>query len=227
MRNFRVVGYSFPNGCCAAYYPETNPLVPLYARDPKSFTPSYKGIPIRLVRSTARRRERAGQASAPRPDGGEDADVAWQRKPEPGAAIGGKAFGAKAFGAKAFGVDAAAMRFDDGPADRQSHAHAGLLGREKAFEQPAGMFGGDAGTVVLHGAAQGRGVLCGGGDDDPAMVASRLRHRLHGVDGQIDDHLLELGAVAEARVQLPRRAGAGSLRRGIPSRGAGTEAPRE
>jgi hypothetical protein len=26
--------------------------VPLYARDPISFTPSYKGIPIRLVRSS-------------------------------------------------------------------------------------------------------------------------------------------------------------------------------
>jgi molybdopterin-dependent oxidoreductase alpha subunit len=46
--NFRVVGYSFPDGCCAAYYPETNPLVPLYAHDPLSFTPSSKGIPIRL-----------------------------------------------------------------------------------------------------------------------------------------------------------------------------------
>jgi molybdopterin-dependent oxidoreductase alpha subunit len=49
--NFRVVGYSFPDGCCAAYYPETNPLVPLYAHDPLSFTPSSKGIPIRLERS--------------------------------------------------------------------------------------------------------------------------------------------------------------------------------
>jgi anaerobic selenocysteine-containing dehydrogenase len=52
VRHFRVVGHSFPNGSCAAYYPETNPLVPLYARDPISFTPSYKGIPIRLVRSS-------------------------------------------------------------------------------------------------------------------------------------------------------------------------------
>ncbi|RZN26659.1 FdhF/YdeP family oxidoreductase [Bradyrhizobium sp. Leo121] len=51
VHNFRVVGYSFPNGCCAAYYPETNPLVPLYAHDPISFTPSSKGIPIRIVRS--------------------------------------------------------------------------------------------------------------------------------------------------------------------------------
>jgi molybdopterin-dependent oxidoreductase alpha subunit len=53
VRNFRVIGYSFPNGCCAAYYPETNPLVPLYAHDPLSFTPSSKGIPIRLERARA------------------------------------------------------------------------------------------------------------------------------------------------------------------------------
>jgi anaerobic selenocysteine-containing dehydrogenase len=51
VRNFRAVAYSFPDGCCAAYYPETNPLVPLYAYDPLSFTPSYKGIPVKVVRS--------------------------------------------------------------------------------------------------------------------------------------------------------------------------------
>jgi molybdopterin-dependent oxidoreductase alpha subunit len=51
VRNFRVVSYSLPDGCCAAYYPETNPLVPLYAHDPLSFTPSSKGIPIRITRS--------------------------------------------------------------------------------------------------------------------------------------------------------------------------------
>jgi molybdopterin-dependent oxidoreductase alpha subunit len=53
VRNFRVVEYKFPDGCCAAYYPETNPLVPLYAHDPKSHTPSSKGIPIRLFRAEA------------------------------------------------------------------------------------------------------------------------------------------------------------------------------
>ena len=53
VKNFRVVAYSFPNGCCAAYYPETNPLVPLYAHDPLSFTPSFKGIPLRIERSVA------------------------------------------------------------------------------------------------------------------------------------------------------------------------------
>jgi len=49
VRNFKLVPYAFPLGSCAAYYPEVNPLVPLYAHDPMSFTPSYKGIAIRIV----------------------------------------------------------------------------------------------------------------------------------------------------------------------------------
>ncbi|WP_428031691.1 FdhF/YdeP family oxidoreductase [Ancylobacter sp.] len=53
VRGFKVVPYSFPDASCAAYYPETNPLVPLYAHDPQSFTPSSKGVPVRLVKSTA------------------------------------------------------------------------------------------------------------------------------------------------------------------------------
>lgn len=53
VRGFRVVAYDFPDGSCAAYYPETNPLVPLYAHDPQSFTPSSKGVPVRISRSTS------------------------------------------------------------------------------------------------------------------------------------------------------------------------------
>ena len=53
VRNFLLVPYAFPDESCAAYYPETNPLVPLYAHDPICFTPSSKAIPIRIVRSRA------------------------------------------------------------------------------------------------------------------------------------------------------------------------------
>jgi molybdopterin-dependent oxidoreductase alpha subunit len=53
VRGYQLVAYSFPEGSCAAYYPETNPLVALDAHDPMSFTPSYKGIPVRLVRAEA------------------------------------------------------------------------------------------------------------------------------------------------------------------------------
>jgi anaerobic selenocysteine-containing dehydrogenase len=51
VRGFVVAAYSLPDGCCAAYYPETNPLAPLYTHDPMSFTPSYKGISIRIEQS--------------------------------------------------------------------------------------------------------------------------------------------------------------------------------
>jgi len=53
VRGFTVVAHAFPAGSCAAYYPEVNPLLPLYAHDPMSFTPSYKSIPVRLERSAA------------------------------------------------------------------------------------------------------------------------------------------------------------------------------
>jgi formate dehydrogenase major subunit len=53
IRNFKVVEYSLPDGCCGAYYPEVNPLVPLYAFDPQSRTPSYKSVPVRIVATAA------------------------------------------------------------------------------------------------------------------------------------------------------------------------------
>jgi len=48
----RIVAYGIPKGCCGAYYPETNPLFPLAHHDPKSKTPAYKLLPVRLSRAT-------------------------------------------------------------------------------------------------------------------------------------------------------------------------------
>jgi molybdopterin-dependent oxidoreductase alpha subunit len=45
---FRLVDYDVPQGCAAAYYPETNPLVPLQRRALRSNTPTSKSIPIEL-----------------------------------------------------------------------------------------------------------------------------------------------------------------------------------
>jgi formate dehydrogenase major subunit len=53
IRSFKVVEYSLPDGCCGAYYPEANPLVPLYAFDPQSRTPSYKSVPVKISRAAA------------------------------------------------------------------------------------------------------------------------------------------------------------------------------
>ena len=45
---FRVVAYDQPRGCAAAYYPETNPLVPLASTAVGSNCPTSKGIVVRL-----------------------------------------------------------------------------------------------------------------------------------------------------------------------------------
>ncbi|MBW6425404.1 FdhF/YdeP family oxidoreductase [Rhizobium sp. XQZ8] len=52
VKGFRIVGYDIPEGCCAAYYPETNPLFPLSHHSPKAKTPSYKLLPVRFSPST-------------------------------------------------------------------------------------------------------------------------------------------------------------------------------
>jgi anaerobic selenocysteine-containing dehydrogenase len=59
VRALLVVEYALPDGCCGAYYPEANPLVPLHAYDPQSRTPSYKGVPVTLRRASAA--EKQGQ----------------------------------------------------------------------------------------------------------------------------------------------------------------------
>ncbi|CAL9616086.1 putative oxidoreductase [Streptomyces sp. enrichment culture] len=45
---FRVVPYPTPRGCCAAYFPETNVLVPLDSTADTSNTPTSKSIVVRL-----------------------------------------------------------------------------------------------------------------------------------------------------------------------------------
>ena len=45
---FRLVAYDTPKGCAAAYYPETNPLVPLDSQALESGTPTSKSVVVRL-----------------------------------------------------------------------------------------------------------------------------------------------------------------------------------
>ncbi|MCM2129837.1 FdhF/YdeP family oxidoreductase [Larsenimonas rhizosphaerae] len=49
--HFKVVRYDTPAGCAAAYYPETNPLIPLDSVGVRSNTPNSKSVAIRLERS--------------------------------------------------------------------------------------------------------------------------------------------------------------------------------
>ncbi len=53
VRGLRVVGYDIPEGCCGAYFPEANPLVPLWLHDAHAHTPAYKAIPVRVARAAA------------------------------------------------------------------------------------------------------------------------------------------------------------------------------
>jgi anaerobic selenocysteine-containing dehydrogenase len=47
---FHVVAYDTARGCAAAYYPETNVLVPLHGIAEGSGTPTSKSVPVRLER---------------------------------------------------------------------------------------------------------------------------------------------------------------------------------
>ncbi|PKM32634.1 MAG: formate dehydrogenase [Gammaproteobacteria bacterium HGW-Gammaproteobacteria-12] len=49
----RVTPHDIPEGCCAAYYPECNPLVPLWHHEEKAKVPASKSIPVTLRRLIA------------------------------------------------------------------------------------------------------------------------------------------------------------------------------
>ena len=48
VRGLRVTPYDIPPGCVAGYYPELNPLIPLWHHAKESQVPAAKSIPIRL-----------------------------------------------------------------------------------------------------------------------------------------------------------------------------------
>jgi anaerobic selenocysteine-containing dehydrogenase len=46
---FKLVAYNIPRGCVGAYYPETNPLVPLDSVAINAGTPTSKCIPVLML----------------------------------------------------------------------------------------------------------------------------------------------------------------------------------
>ena len=102
------------------------------------------------------------------------------------------------------GTNAAAMSFDDGLTDRQAHPHAGVFGREEPVEKTGEMFRIDARAAVLDGAAHRLRIQKQGPDGDAAVRGCNLRHRLDGIEDQIDDDLRELDAVSHDLGQLIR-----------------------
>ncbi|WP_091968824.1 FdhF/YdeP family oxidoreductase [Methylobacterium gossipiicola] len=52
VEGLRVIEYDIPVGNCGGYYPELNPLIPLWHHDEQSKTPAAKAIPVRITPST-------------------------------------------------------------------------------------------------------------------------------------------------------------------------------
>jgi anaerobic selenocysteine-containing dehydrogenase len=57
VRDFRVVPYNIPQGNIGGYYPECNPLIPLWHHAEKSKVPAAKAIPVRIVSAANKVRE--------------------------------------------------------------------------------------------------------------------------------------------------------------------------
>ena len=52
VRGLRVVTYDVPRGCCVGYFPECNPLLPLWHYAEGSKVPAAKSIPVRISKPT-------------------------------------------------------------------------------------------------------------------------------------------------------------------------------
>ena len=72
VRDFRIVEYDTPRGSAAAYYPETNPLIPLDSTALSSNTPTSKSIIVKLLAVGA------GESTGPAAPGGEASDQTAQ-----------------------------------------------------------------------------------------------------------------------------------------------------
>jgi molybdopterin-dependent oxidoreductase alpha subunit len=52
VRGLRITAYDIPEGCLGGYYPECNPLVPLWHHAKRSKVPAAKSVPVRIVLSS-------------------------------------------------------------------------------------------------------------------------------------------------------------------------------
>jgi anaerobic selenocysteine-containing dehydrogenase len=68
VNGFRVTRYDIPEGCCASYYPECNPLIPLWHHAEGSHVPAAKAIPVRVVRGETTSAGDASEQSSARSD---------------------------------------------------------------------------------------------------------------------------------------------------------------
>jgi formate dehydrogenase major subunit len=77
VREFRIVKYDTPRGSAAAYYPETNPLVPLDSTAESSNCPTSKSIIVKLLRSPSEVKTATGSGSQ------NETGAGWSHKSDP------------------------------------------------------------------------------------------------------------------------------------------------
>ncbi len=80
---FRVVPYDTPRGTAAAYYPETNPLVPLDSTAEASNTPTSKSVVVRLVPAGTGAEGQAGETLGADAQDASGEDQGHHARPDP------------------------------------------------------------------------------------------------------------------------------------------------
>ena len=86
------------------------------------------------------------------------------------------------------------VRLDDRAADRQAHPHALGLGREGRREDPVSLARADSGAGIRDRQGHGVAVARLRTDRQDSRLAP-LRHRVDGVDDEVEKHLLQLDPV--------------------------------
>jgi hypothetical protein len=97
------------------------------------------------------------------------------------------------------------MRFDDGMANSETHAHAVGLGREEGVENPVSIGRVDPGARIPHRYHHQAGAILARANHQLTRPVVHRGHCLDPVDDQVDDHLLKLNSIAEDGGQTTRK----------------------
>ena len=96
---------------------------------------------------------------------------------------------------------------DDALRHGQAHSHAGGLGGEERLEQASEGFGGDPRTVVANPDFDGVRIRLVCGHPDVGTPRMHCIQRVHGIDEQVEQNLLEVDPVATDHGQARRDGG--------------------
>src|SRR5438067_8653975 len=87
------------------------------------------------------------------------------------------------------------MTLDNRATDRKAYSHAATLGGVECVEEPVGVTGVEPGSRITHAHVYTSSVGAGGDHQLPRTICDGA-HGIARIQQQVDDHLLELDAVA-------------------------------